>query len=92
MIIEIYCPVTIVNGEFSAQKIEMSSHKMANESMINRIRKSFARATECKHGGKVQDAASILGAEPLDFSANINPLGSPPLEKLVFEEQLFQWW
>ena len=64
----------------------MSSHKMANESMINRIRKSFARATECKHGGKVQDAASILGAEPLDFSANINPLGSPPLEKLVFEE------
>jgi len=34
----------------------------------------------------VQDAASILGAEPLDFSANINPLGSPPLEKLVFEE------
>lgn len=34
----------------------------------------------------MQDAASILGVEPLDFSANINPLGSPPLEKLVFEE------
>lgn len=54
--------------------------------MINRIRKSFARAEECKHGGKVQEAASILGAEPLDFSANINPLGSPPLKELLLEE------
>ncbi len=27
-----------------------------------------------------------LGAEPLDFSANINPLGSPPLEALILEE------
>ncbi len=54
--------------------------------MINRVRKSFASAKECKHGGKVQEAARILGAEPLDFSANINPLGSPPLEKLVMEE------
>lgn len=54
--------------------------------MINRIRKSFARVEECKHGGKVQEAASILGAEPLDFSANINPLGSPPLDNLVLEE------
>jgi len=54
--------------------------------MINRVRKSFALARECKHGGKVQEAAAILGAEPLDFSANINPLGSPPLEKLVLDE------
>lgn len=54
--------------------------------MINRIRKSFARAVECKHGGKVQQAASILGREPLDFSANINPLGYPPLEGLIAEE------
>ena len=54
--------------------------------MINRIRKSFARAVECKHGGKVQEAASILGREPLDFSANINPLGYPPLEELIAEE------
>jgi len=54
--------------------------------MINRIRKSFARAEECKHGGKVQEATSILGVEPLDFSANINPLGSPPLDNLVWEE------
>lgn len=54
--------------------------------MKNRVRKSFATAAECKHGGKVQEAAERLGAEPLDFSANINPLGSPPLEKLVFEE------
>lgn len=54
--------------------------------MINRVRKSFALARECKHGGKVQEAASSLGAEPLDFSANINPLGSPPLQELVLEE------
>lgn len=54
--------------------------------MINRIRRSFAAAEQCRHGGKVEEAASILGAEPLDFSANINPLGSPPLERLVAEE------
>jgi len=54
--------------------------------MINRVRKSFALARECQHGGRVQEAAAILGAEPLDFSANINPLGSPPLEELVLEE------
>lgn len=54
--------------------------------MINRIRKSFATAVECHHGGRVRQAKTILGAEPLDFSANINPLGSPPLEKLFLEE------
>ena len=54
--------------------------------MINRIRKSFAMAGACQHGGKVQEAASILGAEPLDFSANINPLGSPPIKELLLEE------
>ena len=54
--------------------------------MINRIRKSFVSAEECKHGGKVEEARSILGAEPLDFSANINPLGSPPLQELVIKE------
>ena len=54
--------------------------------MINRIRKSFASVAECQHGGKVEEAASILGAEPLDFSANINPLGSPPLKELLLEE------
>ncbi len=54
--------------------------------MINRIRKSFATAGQCQHGGRVEEAASILGAEPLDFSANINPLGSPPLERLIAEE------
>ena len=39
----------------------------------------------CQHGGRVLEAASILGAEPLDFSANINPLGSPPLKELFLE-------
>ncbi|MDD4448716.1 MAG: hypothetical protein PHN61_13710, partial [Methanothrix sp.] len=58
----------------------------ARKSMINRIRRSFAGVTTCQHGGKVQEAASLLGAEPLDFSANINPLGSPPLKELFLEE------
>lgn len=64
----------------------MPSNKKAAKFMINRIRKSFARAAACQHGGKVQEATSILGAEPLDFSANINPLGSPPLKELLLEE------
>ena len=64
----------------------MPSHKMALKFMINRIRKSFAMAGACQHGGLVQEAASILGAEPLDFSANINPLGSPPLRELLLDE------
>lgn len=54
--------------------------------MTNRIRKSFALAEECQHGGKVKEAASILGDQPLDFSANINPLGHPPLEALILKE------
>lgn len=79
-------PITIVNARSSIHNLEMPYREKAWKSMINRIRKSFARATECKHGGKVQDAASILGAEPLDFSANINPLGSPKLDNLILEE------
>ncbi len=54
--------------------------------MIDLVRRSFAKAKECQHGGGVREAASILGAEPLDFSANINPLGFPPLEDLVLRE------
>lgn len=54
--------------------------------MMDRVRRSFASARECKHGGKVREAAAILGKEPLDFSANINPLGSPPLEDVVLRE------
>ncbi|OPY50539.1 MAG: Aspartate aminotransferase [Methanosaeta sp. PtaU1.Bin112] len=59
---------------------------MALKFMIDRIRKSFASASECKHGGKVHEAANILGEVPLDFSANINPLGHPPLKELFLEE------
>ena len=54
--------------------------------MKNRLRKSFVNAAECKHGGKVQEAKRRLGAEPLDFSANINPLGSLLLKELVSRE------
>jgi threonine-phosphate decarboxylase len=54
--------------------------------MLNRIRKSFASAKACPHGGKARELEQRLGAMPLDFSANINPLGSPPLEKVIQEE------
>ncbi len=53
--------------------------------MIDRIKRSFASAKVCTHGGKFREAAS-KGRPPLDFSANINPLGSPPLEALVLKE------
>lgn len=54
--------------------------------MIERIRRSFAQSTECQHGGRVREAAASLGSEPLDFSANINPLGSPPLKDVFYAE------
>jgi len=54
--------------------------------MIERIRKSFANARTCHHGGKVRQASALLGREPLDFSANINPLGSPALEDVILKE------
>ncbi len=53
--------------------------------MLDHIRKSFASSRECHHGGRFREAASN-GAEPLDFSANINPLGSPPLKEVVLRE------
>jgi histidinol-phosphate/aromatic aminotransferase/cobyric acid decarboxylase-like protein len=53
--------------------------------MIDRIKRSFASARVCQHGGKFREAASN-GPTPLDFSANINPLGSPPLEAIVLKE------
>jgi len=78
--------VTIVNGGFLSTSLKCNHRRSAHGSMINRIRKSFVQARECLHGGKVREAASILGAEPLDFSANINPLGSPPLQELIQRE------
>ncbi|NPV61099.1 MAG: threonine-phosphate decarboxylase [Methanotrichaceae archaeon] len=54
--------------------------------MIDLIRKSFAFAEVCQHGGKFREAAKKTGKEPLDFSANINPLGSPPLEEVIVHE------
>jgi len=54
--------------------------------MIERIRKSFAESGECHHGGRVREAAAFFGFEPLDFSANINPLGSPPIKDVLARE------
>lgn len=54
-----------------------------------KIRKSFARAEACHHGGKVMAVAksqNLHQEEILDFSANINPLGHPPLEDLILGE------
>jgi threonine-phosphate decarboxylase len=53
------------------------------------IRKSFSLAEACHHGGKIRATASSLDIdqeELLDFSANINPLGHPPLEDLILRE------
>jgi len=53
------------------------------------IRKSFAGAEACHHGGKIRATASSLKIdqeELLDYSANINPLGHPPLEDLILRE------
>jgi len=53
------------------------------------IRKSFAEAEACHHGGRIRATASVLDLdqeELLDFSANINPLGHPPLEDLILGE------
>jgi len=54
--------------------------------MLHRIRKSFASTGVCPHGGKAREFEQRLGAMPLDFSANINPLGCPPLERVIHEE------
>lgn len=57
--------------------------------MIQNIRTSFASAKACHHGGRVRKIASemeIDQSDLLDFSANINPLGSPPLEELIARE------
>lgn len=56
--------------------------------MTYRIRRGFAKAKTCHHGGKIRKIASGLGTddELLDFSANINPLGSPPLEEIIRQE------
>ncbi|MDD1733081.1 MAG: threonine-phosphate decarboxylase CobD [Methanothrix sp.] len=54
--------------------------------MIEHIRKSFAESTECHHGGRVREAERRLGCEPLDFSANINPLGWPPIQDVLKSE------
>jgi threonine-phosphate decarboxylase len=54
-----------------------------------KIRKSFAEAEACHHGGKIRATATSLDLdqeELLDFSANINPLGHPPLEDLIMRE------
>jgi len=58
-------------------------------SMIHNMRESFAATEACHHGGRIRKIASGLGVDQndlLDFSANINPLGSPPLEDLIEQE------
>jgi threonine-phosphate decarboxylase len=54
-----------------------------------RLRKSFAGAEACHHGGRIRAVASSLNLDQedlLDYSANINPLGHPPLEDLIQRE------
>ncbi|MCQ8902716.1 MAG: threonine-phosphate decarboxylase CobD [Methanothrix sp.] len=51
-----------------------------------RVRRSFAAVEPCEHGGRILELSRRLGAQILDFSASINPLGPPPLEDLVLSE------
>jgi len=53
------------------------------------IRKSFAEAEACHHGGRIRAKASSRNLNQenlLDYSANINPLGHPPLDDLILRE------
>ncbi|MDF0591353.1 threonine-phosphate decarboxylase CobD [Candidatus Methanocrinis natronophilus] len=54
-----------------------------------KIRDSFAGAEACHHGGRIRSVASSLELRQedlLDYSANINPLGHPPLDDLILRE------
>lgn len=54
-----------------------------------KIRDSFAGAEACHHGGRIRSVAASLEIRQedlLDYSANINPLGHPPLDDLILRE------
>jgi L-threonine-O-3-phosphate decarboxylase len=54
-----------------------------------KIKESFAGAEACHHGGRIRSMATSLEIrqeELLDYSANINPLGHPPLDDLIARE------
>lgn len=59
---------------------------VGSDGLWMRVRRSFAATGPCQHGGRVREMSRILGMEILDFSASINPLGSPPLEDVVLSE------
>lgn len=52
--------------------------------LIDRIRKQAVELTPCIHGARAQESAEKSGknlAELIDFSVNLNPLGTPELKK-----------
>lgn len=54
-----------------------------------KIRESFEGAEACDHGGRIRSMAASLELRQedlLDYSANINPLGHPPLDDLILRE------
>jgi threonine-phosphate decarboxylase len=53
---------------------------------ITHIRKSFARAEICQHGGRSREMKRAFGDGFADFSASINPMGSPPLLDIATKE------
>jgi threonine-phosphate decarboxylase len=54
--------------------------------MLDNIRRGFANVNECYHGGRIKEASRDLGVPIIDFSANINPLGPPPLKDIINKE------
>jgi len=54
--------------------------------MSYNIRRGFAGARECYHGGRIREASQNQGVPIIDFSANINPLGPPPMKDIIIKE------
>jgi threonine-phosphate decarboxylase len=56
--------------------------------LYNRVKKTAIELSPCTHGARIGESAEISGKgadELIDFSVNLNPLGTPKLRKLLFK-------
>jgi threonine-phosphate decarboxylase len=56
--------------------------------LYNRVKKTAIELNPCTHGARIRESAEISGKsadELIDFSVNLNPLGTPKLRKLLFK-------
>jgi threonine-phosphate decarboxylase len=52
----------------------------------NRVKNTAVRLTPCIHGARISESAEISGKnmdDLLDYSVNLNPIGSPSLKKIL---------